>query len=166
MRTVAFAIGRTLNSTALRNVVMVDINGNGQKRLAIMLRTDLRWIPEEWLLRPHFILWPPQRQRAVLWALAQFVMFISQLEQNLTFQDYIDFLRRSKYTFYRKRNRITEVGNYLCILEIDQGWNPVDEQKNLPNVATARWMQSGDEYTGAPQQKASSQEKKTTRRTQ
>ena len=37
------------------------------------------------------------------------------------FQDYIDFLRRSKHKFYRKRNRITQVGNYLSILEIDQG---------------------------------------------
>jgi len=92
-----------------------------KKRLAIMLRTDPRWIPEEWLLRPHFTLWPPLRQRAVLWVLAQFVGFRSQLERNLTFQDYIDFLRRSKYKFYRKRNRITQVGNYLSILELDQG---------------------------------------------
>jgi len=88
-----------------------------KKRLAIMLR----WVPEEWLPRLHFILWPQQRLRAVLWVLAQFVGFRSQLERNLTFQDYIDFLRRTKYKFYRKRNRITQVGNYLSILEIDQG---------------------------------------------
>jgi len=92
-----------------------------KKRLAIMLRTDTRWIPEEWLLRPHFTLWPPQRQRSVLWMLAQFVGFRSQLERSLTFQNYIDFLRRSKYKLYRKRNRITQVGNYQSILEIDQG---------------------------------------------
>ena len=78
-----------------------------KKRLAIMLQSDPRWIPEEWLFRPHFTLWPPQIQRAVLWVLAQFVGFRSQLERNLTFQDYIDFLRRSMYKFYRKRNRIT-----------------------------------------------------------
>jgi hypothetical protein len=94
-----------------------------KKRLAIMLRTDPRWTPEEWLLRPHFTHWPPQRQRAVLWVLAQFVGFRSHLERNLTFQDYVDFLRLSKYKFYRKRkrNRVTRVGNYLNILEIDQG---------------------------------------------
>ena len=114
-----------------------------KKRLAIMLRTDPRWIPEEWLFRPHFTLWPPQLQRAVLWVLAQFLWFRSQLERNLTFQDYIEFLRRSKYKFYRKRNRITQVRNYLWILEIDQGWNPADEQKNIPNVATSRWMHPG-----------------------
>ena len=92
-----------------------------KKRLTIMLRTGPRWIPEEWLLRPHITLWPPQRQRAVLWVLTQFVGFRSQLERNLTFHDSIDFLRRSKYKFYRKRNQITQVGNYLSILEIDQG---------------------------------------------
>jgi len=134
-----------------------------KKRLAIMLRSDPRWVPEEWLLRPHFTFWPPQRQ---------FVGFRSQLERNLTFQDYSDFLRRSKYKFYRKRNRITQVGNYLSILEIDQGWNPVDEQKKLPNVATTRWMHPGtknfDNYIGAPQKTAPSQEKQKhiTKRTQ
>jgi len=92
-----------------------------KERLAIMLRTGPRWIPEEWLLLPHITLWHPQRQRAVLWVLAQSVGFRSQLERNLTFQDYIDFLRRSKYKFYAKRNRITQVGNYLSILEIHQG---------------------------------------------
>jgi len=87
-----------------------------KKRLAIMLRTDPRWIPEEWLLRPHLTLWPPQRQRAVLWVLAHFVGFRSQLERNPTFQDYVDFLRRSKYKFFQKRNRRTQVDNYLSIL--------------------------------------------------
>jgi len=47
--------------------------------------------------------------------------FRSQLERNLTYQEYIEFLRRSKYKFYGKRNRITQVSNYLSILEIDQG---------------------------------------------
>ena len=54
-----------------------------------MLRTDPQWVPEEWLLRPRFKFWPPQRQRAVLWTLAQFAGFRSQLERNLTFQDYV-----------------------------------------------------------------------------
>ena len=30
-----------------------------RKRLAIILRTEPRWIPDEWLLRPQFTLWPP-----------------------------------------------------------------------------------------------------------
>jgi hypothetical protein len=49
-----------------------------RKRLAIMPGTDPRWVPEEWLLRPQFTRWQPQRQRAVLWVLAQFVGFGSQ----------------------------------------------------------------------------------------
>ena len=102
--------------------------GNGRyqqewtkKILAITLRTDPRWIPEEWLRRPHITLWPTQRQRAVLWVLAQFVGFRSQLERKQTSQNYIDFLRRSKYKFYRKRKRKTRVANYLSIAEIHQG---------------------------------------------
>ena len=113
--------------------------------LAIMLRTEPRWVPDEWLLRPYFTLWPPQRQRAVLWVLAHFVIFRSQLERNQTFQNYIDFLWRSKWNLYRKRNRITQVGNYLRILEIDQVWNPTDEQEKIPKVATTRWMDQGHE---------------------
>ena len=114
-----------------------------KKRPAIMLRTDPQWIPEDWLLWPHITLWPPQRQRAVLWVLAQYLGFRSQFQPGLTFQDYIDFLRRSKYKIYRKRNRLTQVGNCMSILEIDQGCNPADEQKYILNVATSRWMHPG-----------------------
>jgi hypothetical protein len=35
-------------------------------RLALMLRSEKRWIPTEWLLRQQFHLWPPPRHRAVL----------------------------------------------------------------------------------------------------
>jgi hypothetical protein len=47
-------------------------------RLALMLRVDKHWIPTEWLLRPHFRLWPPPRHRAVLWTLATYIDFRRQ----------------------------------------------------------------------------------------
>jgi hypothetical protein len=41
-----------------------------QTRIAIILRTEWRHIPTEWLVRPDFHQWPPKRNRAVLWFLA------------------------------------------------------------------------------------------------
>ena len=92
-----------------------------RQRVALMLRTDPRWVPEEWLFRPQFKLWPPKRHRAVLWVLAHFVAFRSQQARNLTPQDYLDFLRRSKWKLYQERNRTKLVGNYLCTLDMKIG---------------------------------------------
>ena len=63
-------------------------------------KEEPRWAPEEWLFRPQFELWTPQRHRVVLWVLAQFVAFRSQKVRNLTSQDYLGFLRRSKWELY------------------------------------------------------------------
>ena len=76
-----------------------------RQRVALMLRTEPRWVLEERLFRPHFKLWPPKRHRAVLWVLAHLVAFRSQQARNLTLQDYLDFLRRSKWKLYQERNR-------------------------------------------------------------
>jgi hypothetical protein len=44
-----------------------------RRRVATMLRTDPRHISREWVLRPHFRFWPPHKQRAIQWTLAQLV---------------------------------------------------------------------------------------------
>ena len=44
-----------------------------KKIIARMLRTSPMNVPQEWLLHPHFCLWPPQRQQAVLWLLSRYV---------------------------------------------------------------------------------------------
>jgi hypothetical protein len=44
-------------------------------RLALMLRTDPHDIPDDWLVRPQFRVWPPPRRKAILWLLACFVEF-------------------------------------------------------------------------------------------
>ena len=54
---------------------------------AAMMRTDLRRIPPEWLLRSQFRLWPPQCHRAVSWVLAQLVLYTVQQRRALTLHD-------------------------------------------------------------------------------
>ena len=49
-----------------------------QERLAQLLRTDPRHIPDDWCLRPHFLPWPPQRHKMILWILAHFVSYRMQ----------------------------------------------------------------------------------------
>jgi hypothetical protein len=93
-----------------------------RQQIALLLRLYPRWIPEDWFLRPQFGYWPPQDHRAVLWVLANFVVFRLQQERTLTSQDYLDFLRRSKWKLYQTRNRIAQLGNCICILETSLEW--------------------------------------------
>ena len=68
-----------------------------RQRLAWILRTIPELIPSDWLLRPHFTLWPPKRRRAVLWILANLILFRTQQRRELTLQHFIDFMKRSKW---------------------------------------------------------------------
>ena len=65
-----------------------------RKFTARMLPTIPARIPNEWLLRPQFYLWPPQSQRAILWALTPFVTFRQNRQRGQTLHDLMDFLRR------------------------------------------------------------------------
>jgi len=38
--------------------------------MGIILRMDHKFIPQEWVLRPASLNWPPQRHAAILWILA------------------------------------------------------------------------------------------------
>ena len=91
-----------------------------QSRLARMLRTSAAHIPSEWLTRPHFQLWPPQRHRAVLWMLARHVNFRLHNPPTLLPQELMDFMRRSKWNMYMLPNRRKLVANFLTILDISQ----------------------------------------------
>jgi hypothetical protein len=106
----------------LSHRVTVCGTGSGQwkwtrKHFAVMLRMDQRWIPEEWLYRQQFRLWPPQRYKAVLWPLARLVEYRTQRGKFLTTHDYHDFLQRSKRKLYQQDNRLSLMGNYLSILD-------------------------------------------------
>jgi len=65
-------------------------------RLAMILRTKLHHIPDDWPLRPHFHTWPPQRHGAVLRILAHLVYFRTQQRLQPTLQVYVDFMRRAR----------------------------------------------------------------------
>jgi hypothetical protein len=67
-----------------------------RERIATILRIDSKYVPPHWLLRPDFDVWPPQRHRAILWMLAHLVIYRTQAGRALSFDDYMDFLRRSK----------------------------------------------------------------------
>ena len=88
-------------------------------RLAIIHRTDPKYIPTEWLLRPTLKMWPSQRHRAVLWTLTNFVVYRLHQRRTLTPQDYLDFLRRAKWNTYNTKNRKSIVGDYLRVIITD-----------------------------------------------
>jgi hypothetical protein len=89
------------------------------KRLAMILRMDWRRIPLDWLIRPDFQLWPPKRHRAVLWILANFVIYRLQEERTQSLLDYYDFLRRTHWKLEQLGSRSKNVGNYLNVLTLD-----------------------------------------------
>jgi hypothetical protein len=88
-------------------------------RLARILRTTGRQVPDAWVLRPNFSIWPPKRRRAVLWLLANFVAFQMQWRDTLTSLDCYDFLRRGKWKLQQATRWNERVGNHLCVLEED-----------------------------------------------
>jgi hypothetical protein len=88
-----------------------------QKAAGSILRKIPARIPNEWLLRPQFYLWPPQRQRAVLWVLSRFVTFRLHRQRGPTFRDLMDFLRRSRWKMYQSTSRRWSVANFLTVLD-------------------------------------------------
>jgi len=88
-----------------------------QKVACSILRTIPARIPNEWLLRPQFYLWPPQRQRAVLWVLSRFVTFRLYRQRGPTLHPLMDFLRRSKWELYQSPSRCRSVANFLTVLD-------------------------------------------------
>jgi hypothetical protein len=87
-------------------------------RKASILRIDQRWIPDAWILRPQFKLWPSQRHRATIWMLAQFVAFRTQHRKERTNSKYIYHLQEALQTIYLHKHRLKLVGNYLTILTV------------------------------------------------
>jgi hypothetical protein len=78
-------------------------------------------IPDEWPTCPHYILVlrPPQRNRAVSWMLAILVTSRTQLQRELTLQEYtyIDILKRSRWKLSTKVTQRRGVGTVLQMLD-------------------------------------------------
>lgn len=72
---------------AMKDTLEHRLTNGGERRLiweyargllAGMLKTVPSRIPEDWLLHPQLKIWPLKRRRAIVWILAQMVLFRSQ----------------------------------------------------------------------------------------
>jgi len=88
-----------------------------QKAIATVLRTSPSNIPCEWLMRPQFCLWSPQRQRAVLWVLSRNVVYRLSRHRSLLPQDFLDFLRRSRWKVHQLPGRRKLVADLLIAVD-------------------------------------------------
>ena len=95
--------------------------------LATMLRTIPARIPDDWALHPHFNIWPPKRHRAILWVLANVVIFRIQQQTTLTLHDFMDFLLRSRWKLMSHKHGRDLVGNYLTVTD-PQWWTSTGGQ--------------------------------------
>jgi len=60
----------------------------------------------------------PRRRRAVLWLLADLVIFRTQQRWELTLQDFIDLMKRSKWKLYQSHKREARMGYYLSVIDM------------------------------------------------
>jgi len=83
--------------------------------IARILCTSAANIPDEWLVRTQFRLWPSQRYRAVL---ARYMTFRMNHPCHMTQQDLMDFMRRSKWKMYQLTSSLKNVSNFLTVLDM------------------------------------------------
>jgi hypothetical protein len=83
-------------------------------RIAAMRRLDPKWIEADWLLRPQFHLWPPKRDRAILWTLETYMTFRLSYGKG-TFGEFKDYIKGNLWLLYQRKDRLQLVGNYLRI---------------------------------------------------
>ena len=88
------------------------------RKIAVILRTVPNRIPSDWLLRPQCTLWPPRRRCAVMWMLANLLLFGTRPNWELTQYDFIEFLKTNKYKLYQSVKRRNLVANYLSVLDM------------------------------------------------
>jgi len=88
-------------------------------RMALILRTIPSRIPDEWILRPQFNIWPTKRNNAILWMITNVVIFRSQHHTTLTLQDFMDFLLRTRWKLLNHKHGRNLVGNYLSVIDQD-----------------------------------------------
>jgi hypothetical protein len=88
-------------------------------RLAEIMQTTSSQIPDGWVTRPDFTIWPPKRRRAALWILANFVAWRLQQRDRTTRQDYYDFLRCARWKSQQMPRWDARVGRYLSVLMED-----------------------------------------------
>jgi hypothetical protein len=80
------------------------------------MRIDPRNVPAEWIRFPDFIIYPPQRHNATVWIIGHTISYITHSD-TLSLQDYLDFLRRSRWKAQNSNDQYKHYGRYLEILE-------------------------------------------------
>jgi len=83
----------------------------------MMLRTIPARIPDDWALRPQFNIWPSKRRRAILWVVANVVVFRTEQHSTLILHDFMNFLLRYRWKLMRHKRRRDLVRNYLTVLD-------------------------------------------------
>ena len=87
-----------------------------KQKLSRILRINYKQLPKEGTLYPDIRIWPPQRQRAVLWIIGQFVYYRIKNGSHSSLRDYIDFIHRANLKF-RQTTTCHNIGTYLTVLK-------------------------------------------------
>jgi hypothetical protein len=85
--------------------------------LANITRTG-RWnIPQHWIIRPDFQLWPIQKHQAVTWIQSHHILYILHARDRISMIEYLDFMRRARWKLYRAKQSPRPTGNYVLVLD-------------------------------------------------
>jgi hypothetical protein len=87
------------------------------QNIAAILDTSTSLIRQEWLLRPACTIRPPTRKRAVLWILAQLVVYIQYRTGPTSLLDYMRHVRAARRYFLARRPGQNAVAALLRVVE-------------------------------------------------
>jgi hypothetical protein len=68
------------------------------------------------LLQPDFNFYPPQRQRAVIWLMGHTVYYVITSQDMMSLEDYVEFLKRTRWKTYNKKGGRQIFGNNLTVI--------------------------------------------------
>ena len=89
-----------------------------KQRLAWILRTIPERIPSDWLLRPHFTLWPSKTATCSVVGVSQSSHIPNPTTTGTDVTRLIDLKMRSKWKLYQSNEREASVGNYLSVIDM------------------------------------------------
>ena len=92
-----------------------------RQKIAHILRTEAKHIPQEWTIRPDYQIWPKQRNAAVTWIVAHYVFYRLQSNRQLSLRDYTEYMKRARWEQATDRNR-GNTGRYLEVIEWTYPW--------------------------------------------
>jgi hypothetical protein len=80
-----------------------------QKNVACYLRMNSWHVPNTWITLPDFEIYPLQRHNATIWMIGHMIGYIYD-NPSLTQQDFLDFLKRTRWKEYSRRSQFKDVG--------------------------------------------------------